>query len=563
LEHRRVSDTDDAASLDLYTELAAISDAPNDDQAGRARELIRRVSGLSAGQLQEWRDALRQVVPSITKSDFDAIVREERRAQKVKARDAAASKRRSRLDDERAATGGLLLASPYDPMPVARALTGRLPSTSGVPHLRWWRGDFYQWDGTRWVVQQDSTIAKWLYTETENALCELDGEIVRWSPTASKIGTLIDALGKAVVARRWEDEDVRCIAVGNGILEVLADGERKLMPHDPRRFNLSALPFDYDPDAECPRWCAFLSEVLPGDEEAHGFLGEWLGYLVSGRTDQQKIAHLYGARRSGKGTIGRVTEALLGPSSVSSPTLRSLIGQFGEAPLIGKTLAILSDINWSMRDISDAVEVLKSISGEDSRDIDRKNRESWHGKLGVRFMILGNDEPKFTDASGALAGRMIHLKFSTSFYGREDPGLTDHLLAELPGILNWSLDGLDRLNKRGRFKPPASSKAAEREVLRGTSPVYGFIDDRAVMARNADPVPLNDVYGAYREWCQLQGLERVITRDVFSRYLRSFGNGAIEVQRQMAEGVREQRVHGLAPQYPGALTPRQQWLAGR
>lgn len=554
-------DSDSDAPLDLFTEVAAVSDAPDDERTGRARDLIRRISGLPAGHLQEWRDAIRQIVPSITKSDFDAIVREEKKARKIKAREHAATENRSRLEARRATTGGILLASPHDPMPVARALTAQLPTTSGVPHLRWWRGDFYQWDGARWVAQQDAAIAKWLYTETENAVCELDGDIVRWSPTAAKIATLMDALGKAVVARRWEDDDVRCIAVRNGVLDLLPEGQRQLLPHDPRRFNLSALPFDYDPDAECPRWCAFLHEVLPSDEEAHGFLGEWFGYVVSGRTDLQKIAHLYGAKRSGKGTIARVLEALLGPTSVSSPTLRSLIGNFGEAPLIGKSLAVLSDINWAMRDISDAVEVLKAISGEDSRDVDRKNRDAWHGTLGVRFMILGNDEPKFTDASGALAGRMIHLKFSTSFYGREDPNLTRDLLTELPGILNWSLDGLDRLNMRGRFKPPASSKAAEREILRGTSPVYGFIEDRAVIAKNADAVPLDDVYAAYREWCDQQGRDRFLTRDVFSRNLRSIGNGSIEVQRQMVKGTRDQWVHGLAAQYPGALTSRNRWLA--
>ena len=52
---------------------------------------------------------------------------------------------------------------------------------------------------------------------------------------------------------------------------------------------------------------------------------------------------------------------------------------------------------------------------------------------------------RFGDASGAIAGRFLVLTLRNSWLGREDPALTDALLTELPGILGWVLDGLDRL----------------------------------------------------------------------------------------------------------------------
>ena len=61
------------------------------------------------------------------------------------------------------------------------------------------------------------------------------------------------------------------------------------------------------------------------------------------------------------------------------------------------------------------------------------------GKLETRFVILTNELPRLTDASGALASRFITLVLTESFYGREDLGLTDKLAGELPGILNWAL----------------------------------------------------------------------------------------------------------------------------
>ncbi|MEV2236682.1 phage/plasmid primase, P4 family [Micromonospora sp. NPDC049891] len=548
--------------LDLYTEMSAIADAPEDEKMNRARDVIRRVSALPAAARLEWRDAIRKVLPKLTKLDFDTIVREERKAQKEKAKAAAAERHRQEAAErvDAAMASGRLLPSPADPMAVARALTEHLPHTDDTPHLAWWRGDFYRWCDSRWDIQRDATIDQWLYLQTENAVYDNGDDVKRWAPTTGKIANLRDAIGSAVLARPWEEDDERCVAVTNG---VVAPSTRRLEPHSPRRFNLTSLPFAYDPRATCPRWLAFLAQVLPDDGEARQFLQEWTGYLISGRTDLQKMAHLYGARRSGKGTIARITEALLGPDAVAAPSLSSLAGTFGEQPLIGKSLAVLSDVNWNFREVGEAVEVLKKISGEDSRDVNRKNRETWHGKLGVRFMIIGNDEPKFNDASGALAGRMIHIRFRTSFYGKEDPNLTRNLMEELPGILNWALDGLDRLTRRGRLLQPASSIAADREIRRNTSPVDGFIDDRAVLDPQAKPILLDDLYAAFREWCaEEEGRDRVGHKSVFARDLRSSGNGTIDVRREKVNGERKQWVYGLAPQESDSFAAKNKWLGG-
>ena len=39
----------------------------------------------------------------------------------------------------------------------------------------------------------------------------------------------------------------------------------------------------------------------------------------------------------------------------------------------------------------------------------------------------------------------------TSFFGRKDTELFERLRGELPGILRWSLDGLQRLREHGLF----------------------------------------------------------------------------------------------------------------
>jgi putative DNA primase/helicase len=151
---------------------------------------------------------------------------------------------------------------------------------------------------------------------------------------------------------------------------------------------------------------------------------------------------LVGPKRSGKGTIGRVLTRLIGKHNCVAPTLAGLGTNFGLAPLIGKRLAIISDARLSGRADQHAIaERLLSITGEDALTIDRKYGSAWTGQLGSRFMILSNELPRLTGVSGALAGRFIMLSLTESFYGREDPGLTDNLLTALPGILNWAIAG--------------------------------------------------------------------------------------------------------------------------
>src|SRR4029079_11210253 len=196
----------------------------------------------------------------------------------------------------------------------------------------------------------------------------------------------------------------------------------------------------------------------------------------------QKMFLLVGPKRGGKGTIGRVLTGLLGAHHVSAPTLASLSTNFGLQPLIGKPLALVSDARLSTTaDSKIVVERLLSISGEDSLTIDRKYKEPWTGRLPTRFLIMTNELPRLSDASGALASRFILLVLTKSFYGSENPKLTGELLTEAPAIFNWALEGLDRLTARGYFVNPESGNDAIRQMEDLSSPISAFIRDRCVV----------------------------------------------------------------------------------
>jgi putative DNA primase/helicase len=446
------------------------------------------------------------------------------------------------------------LPPPARPLDVARELKGLIPHTDGVAHRAWWQGDFYRWTGAHWEAEERASVEKWLYRQTGDATYQVpdkqtekqkaDGEKptftdMPWAPTRKKIGDLAHALGVGELQREGE-EDRGVLAVANGVIE-----GRELVRHSPVRFNLFSLPFDYEPAAVCPSWLAFLDQVLPDDKEAQEFLAEWFGYVISGRTEQHKMAALIGKKRSGKGTIARVLSALVGKGNVSGLNLGLLSGTFGLEPFVGSALAVASDVRWHSRAIGDAVQILLEVSGEDHVTVSRKNRPAWKGTLGVRFMLMSNDTPTFSDRSGALVDRMLYVAFRQSFYGREDTGLTGKLMGELPGILNWALDGLDRLNARGRFTQPESGRGEQESTRRLADPIGAFIEDWCIVGPGQE-IELDHLFLKYQNWCEGEGRKRdSTTKEIFSRDLRSKIDD-LAVDRVRVNGKRTRILKGIS-----------------
>ena len=295
---------------------------------------------------------------------------------------------------------------------------------------------------------------------------------------------------------------------------------RLVMPPTPALFTMNALAFDYDGSAPQPtRWLEFLDQLWGDDGDAIALLQEWFGYCLIPDTSQQKILLLVGPRRSGKGTIARIQTRLVGAANVVGPTTSSLAGPFGLQPLIGKSLAIVSDARFSGDNVSIVTERLLCISGEDTLSIDRKFLEAVSMRLSTRFMFLTNELPRLNDASTALAGRFLILQLTQSFYGVEDPTLTDTLSTDLPGIFLWALDGWDRLHKRGYFVQPASVADAIEDLEDLASPVRPFVRECCAVMPELR-VRIDTLYAAWEMWCAQTG-RKATTRQLFGRDLSS------------------------------------------
>jgi putative DNA primase/helicase len=439
------------------------------------------------------------------------------------------------LDD---ALDARVLPPPNAPMEVARLLVAeRYTSLTDAPTLYHWRGSWWEWQGPKWIEIERDSMSAAVYRFTEHAV---HGETTPWAPTKRKIGDLLDALRaivhlpESVSMPTWLDErdySGLVVSTANGLLDV---GLRELHPHDPAFFNATSVPFAFDPAArDAASWWKFLDDLWGKDHGSIRALGEWFGYVISGRLDLQKILLLVGPTRAGKGVIARTLGELVGKENVAGPTLASLSGDFGLAPLLGKSLAVVSDARLNGRGASVVVERLLSISGEDTLTVNRKYRDQWTGKLPARLMLCSNELPSLGDASMAVAGRFVPLLLTNSFYGNEDHDLEKRLADELPAILNWALDGLARVTEQTRFTRPPAVDDTIRTLQDLASPVGAFVRDCCCAGADRS-VKIDDLYSAYRSWAEANGHGKS-NKQVFGRDLRAALGGRLRVMQRRGD----------------------------
>ncbi len=341
---------------------------------------------------------------------------------------------------------------------------------------------------------------------------------IRYKISRNKVLDVIDAMkaiprihiprDKAAPCCLDGSDASRLIGMNNGILDVSDPSKPVLRPFDGNFYTFNYLPFDYDPAATAPTWMDSLGTYFRNDaglpdELVPDILHQWIKKILLRDTSHQKIFALIGRRRSGKSTIGRVIRSLIGSENTVPITISSLTKEFGLQPLLNKSLGIMWDasLGGRSRDTAAAVEVLKSISGEDTFTVNRKNKDMLTDlQLRLNILIIANKILDLRDSTGALAGRFVFLETTGSFYGREDPAVEERIQGELPGILNLVLKAPE-----GRIMEHPDSETIKEEFENISNPYGAFISDWCTLDEDCF-CPCEILYMHYLLWCNKEGI---------------------------------------------------------
>ncbi|MFZ6772434.1 phage/plasmid primase, P4 family [Undibacterium sp. SXout7W] len=280
-----------------------------------------------------------------------------------------------------------------------------------------------------------------------------------------------------------------------------------LEAHSPTHLLRTKVNVDWDANSQCPRWQEFVREIFAQDsdvDEKVCFIQEFLGYCLVPDNSQHKWVLMVGEGGNGKSVLLNIFTKLIGKENISNAHIERLGDKHSRAELENKLVNISSEMSANAT-VSDGY--LKQIVSGDDIEAERKFKDPFSFTPFVRLICATNHLPRLLDLSDGFFRRLVILKFNRQFTGNEiDPNLTATLTQELPGILRWALDGLQRLRQRGAFIIPKSSLAESMIYKNESDPIQIFTEECIIRSDKRGLRP-NQIYPAYNQWCKNNGFK--------------------------------------------------------
>lgn len=311
--------------------------------------------------------------------------------------------------------------------------------------------------------------------------------------------------------------------VGNGTLR-LRDGT--LLPHDRTRLITRLAGADYDPKAAAPVWLAFLDGVTGGDKQLQFYLQCMVGYMLTGSTREQCIFFLFGDGSNGKSTFLDVLADLMGSYAMNAQSETITARRQSDSPradiarLKGARLVTISECP---ADVWLDEAIVKQLTGGDTVTARYLYGREFEFKPEFKLIMATNYKPRIRGTDSGIWRRIRLVPFTQTIpEDKQDLQLPEKLRAELPGILNWALEGLRRWmqasagGKRRGLPPCAAVDNATAEYRGEQDRLKQFLEDCTEPAPGYT-VQAGILYQTYRAWCEENGERFPLTGTKFGR----------------------------------------------
>jgi len=354
----------------------------------------------------------------------------------------------------------------------------------------------------------------------------------------TRVNNIIDI----VKLRTIKDDDeinltkkINALNVRNGIYYL---DKKQLKPHDQETkqlYSTNIFNVEYRPGAKCERWNQFLNEVFEPDydkQEKIALLQEYLGLCLTQDVSFQKALLLLGTGANGKSKIIDVMEAILGEGNYSNLELHQLSNPTYRVELQNKIANFCSEIDYKNKFSSS---VFKDIVTGGTLTGDKKFKDPIKFKPYCKFLFATNDLPQTNDTTKGYFRRLLIIKFNRSFEGKEDDkNLLPKLMAELDGIFNWMLAGLERLYRNRNFTIPESSEFEVKAYLENSNSVVSFIHERCEIMQGTY-TGYDELYKQYKIYCSDANL-RPFSKQNFKGEIEKQFTGKIIFKRRADRG---------------------------
>lgn len=405
---------------------------------------------------------------------------------------------------------------------------------------------WYVWQGARWepdrtgeAMRLAKQTVRSIHLEAERTTDEEKRAAIQQfaykSEGAERIRAILDlAKTEPEISIRDDrlDRDMWLFNVQNGTIDLTTG---KLLKHKKTDYITKLSPVTFIRGARAPRWEAFLDEIFAGDKALIGFMKRAIGYTLTGDTREHVLFFCYGQGRNGKSTLLEALRELMADYSVQADfsTFQSTRNEGPRHDLARMRGARMVAAIEAHGDRSFDGTVLKQMTGGDTVTARNLYESSFEFKPQFKLWLAANHLPLVREQTEAFWSRILMIPFTVVIPAhKRKKNLGKQLIKELPGILNWALEGCEEWRKNGLMAPDTVRKAIssykeEYDVL------SEFFKERCRMEPK-EWTTRSALYQSFADWWQETRGRNPLSHTAFNRLLSE----RTDIRPRKREGVR-------------------------
>lgn len=374
---------------------------------------------------------------------------------------------------------------------------------------------FYVFDGTRWVKDTSGRVegfAQEVVLKIADEAARVESPDVRdaiekhgkASQSAGRIAAAVTLIHPHVAIELDEfdthHEFINCRTCTVNL--------RTSEPHSHRadEFHTQICRGTFDRAAKAPVFLKFLNQTFRSQPELIPFIQTFIGYSLTGLTNEQKFPFCYGDGENGKSTLFDAISYAMGDyAGLAAPDVL-LANDYskhpaGVAEFKGLRLAIASE---SRENVELASEVIKNLTGQATLKARKMGKDFFTFPVTHKVVLFSNNKPIVNDSSHGFWRRILVIPFVDQVEASERDGdLPNKLKLEADGILTWAIAGAKRWFEEG-LQPPEAVISATQEYRAESDSIGTFLTEGCNMSPNA-AVEAATLFNNYTLWCDETG----------------------------------------------------------
>lgn len=339
---------------------------------------------------------------------------------------------------------------------------------------------------------------------------------------------IIDGLMREVSRVDASAVDDTLIAFNNGVYNTVT---KVLLPHDKKYMFTSKSPINYDKDEDCPIFKKAIREIACNDEELIMCIQEIFGNVLINNTKAERAFFFNGVGSNGKSFCAEVLTEIVGINNVSNIPLSKFSERFGIEGIVSKNLNIANE-----NELGGAIstENLKALISGDTINISRKFKQAINYKSTIKLIFLLNTLPDTLDNTHGYYRKILIVPFNRVFKPEDiDKKLKEKVLTELSGLLNWCLEGLERLIRNDyKFTESKAVEKITKNYRQEQNPVENYFNEVLVYDEGSSETKKSVLEG-YKSWIDGQSISTRGT-DSAQRFWRALNNASkININKEL------------------------------